>query len=174
MQERLELEYTEQGYIIFPETVARLYFPNDVMVLMIKGNEVWMLPTRGSVAGGLLLKQRNTAGDRSLLAVPYLPQGTPAGRWPAFWDERAGALRAAFIAPARLEPAIAAKAVVQPEQGRWVVYLDLGFSEPGSGEIRRERRRIADYSSQERALVAAGWIERTADRDLRSQRRNYI
>ncbi len=167
----LEIDYTDRGYILLPAHLARQYFPNDVLVLMVKGDEVWMLPTRGPVAGGLLLKQRNPDGDRSLLAAPYLPAEAEAGRWPAFWDERAGALRAAFrirqLEQRRLEPAIAAKAVVEPEQGRWVVYLELGFSSPGSAEIRTERRRIADYPTQERARVAAGWIERTADRDFR-------
>lgn len=170
-KEPLEIDYTERGYILLPAHVARQYFPNDVLVLMVKGDELWMLPTRGPVAGGLLLKQRNTAGDRSLLAAPYLPAETEAGRWLAFWDERAGALRAAFrmrrFEEKQLEPAIAAKAVVELEQGRWVVYLELGFSSPGSDTIRTERRRIADYPTQERAQVAAGWIERTADRDFR-------
>jgi hypothetical protein len=177
-QEPLEIEYTDQGYILLPLHVASQYFPNDVLALMVKGDEVWLLPTRGAVAGGLLLKQRNTAGDRSLLAAPYLPPETRAGRWLAFWDERNGALRAAFRmqqpgqTQPKLEPAIAAKAVVEEEQGRWVVYLELGFSSPGSGEIRTERRRITDYPSRERARVAASWIERTADRDFRTRAHN--
>ncbi|HEY0163679.1 MAG TPA: hypothetical protein VGB69_13445 [Edaphobacter sp.] len=179
MQESLEIDYTERGYILLPEHVARRYFPNDVLVLMVKGEELWLLPTRGAAAGGLLLKQRSASGERSLLAAPYLPEGTRAGRWLAFWDERSGALRAAFGMPRTValtsphESAIAAKAIVEQEKGRWVVYLDLGFSQPGSGEIRIERRRIADYSTSERAVVAASWIERTADRDLKSQNQGY-
>jgi hypothetical protein len=174
MQVPIEIGYNDQGYLLLPAHVARQYFPNDVLVLMVKGDELWMLPTRGAAAGGLLLKQRNTAGDRSVLAAPYLPDFTQSGTWPAFWDERAGALRAMFrmpeVAETRPQPAIAAKAVVELEQGRWVVYLDLGFSAQGSDEFRIERRRIADYSSAERANVAASWIERTADRDLKGQK----
>lgn len=177
MQVPLEIDYTAQGYILMSAAVARQYFPNDVLVLMVKGEEVWLLPTRGPTAGGLLLKQRNAAGDRSLLAAPYLPPETEAGRWLAFWDDRAGALRAAFrmpqLAALPLEPAIAAKAVIEHEQGRWVVYLELGFSQPGSESIHVERRRIADYPSPERASVAASWIERTADRDLKFQNQRY-
>lgn len=192
-QEPLEIEYSERGYILLPAEVARQYFPNDVLVLMVKGNEVWMLPTRGPVAGGLLLKQRNADGDRSLLAAPYLPPETSAERWPAFWDERSGALRVAFriqkpVAqpqsemepepvskpepPRKLEPAIAAKAIVEREQGRWVVYLDMGFSGADALAVRTERKRIADFATEERAKVAAGWIERTADRDFRLHAHN--
>ena len=190
-QEPLEIEYTDQGYILLPARVASQYFPNDVLVVMVKGDEVWLLPTRGPVAGGLLLKQRNAAGDRSLLAHPYLPVEIKAGHWPAFWDERAGALRMAFRIQERkteerkaeprrslephknVEPAIAAKAIVEQERGRWVVYLELGFSAPGSAEIRTERKRITDYPSRESAKVAADWIERTADRDFRKQFRHF-
>lgn len=171
MQVPLEIHYTAQGYILLSAALARQYFPQDVLVLMLKGDEVWLLPTRGPTAGGLLLKQRNPAGDRSLLAAPYLPPDTEAGRWLAFWDERAGALRAAFrmpqLAELPLEPAIAAKTVVVHEEGRWVVYLDLGFSQQGEESIRVERKRISDHPSEERASVAATWIERTADRNLK-------
>jgi len=173
MQASIQIDYNAQGYLLIPAHVARRYFPNDVLVLMVKGDELWMLPTRGAAAGGLLLKQRNPAGDRSVLGRPYLPDDASPGAWPAFWDERAGALRAAFRMPVRetrLQPAIAAKAVVEQEQGRWVVYLDLGFSAQGTDEFRIERHRIADYSSPERAKVAASWIERTADRDLKGQK----
>lgn len=172
--EPLEIDYTASGYILLPGPLARQYFPNDVLVIMVKGDEFWLLPTRGPVAGGLLLKQRNAAGDRSLLAAPYLPDETPAGRWPAFWDERNGALRVAFrtkkppkTEPDKLEPAIAAKAVVEEEKGRWVVYLEVGFSSPGAAEIRTERKRITDYPTRERARIAAEWIERTADKGFR-------
>ena len=172
-QAPIEVEYNSLGYLLLPHEVARQHFPNDSLVLMIKGDEVWMLPTRGAAAGGLLLKQRNPSGDRSVLAAPYLPTGTAPGRWIGFWDERSGALRVAFRLPAvadplpSLEPAIAAQCSIEHEQGRWVVYLELGFSSPDSPDIRIERRRIADYPSEQRARVAASWMERTADRDLK-------
>lgn len=175
MQEPIELDYNDHGYLILPEWVAQKYFPNDTVALLVKGDEVWILPTRGPASGGLLLKQRNASGDRSLLAAPYLLPETPRGSWPAFWDENAGALRVVFGMPPiphnplRLESAIAAKAVVEFERGRWVVYLDLGFSSEGSSAIHVERRKITDYSSPGQARVAAAWIERAADRDLRSQ-----
>lgn len=187
MQVPLEIDYTGQGYILMPADVARRYFPNDLLLLLVKGDEVWLLPARGPAVGGLMLKQRNAAGERSVLAAPYLPPETQAGRWLAFWDERAGALRAAFRMPqvpeskpdpqpepeSVSEPAIAAKAVVEHEQGRWIVYLDMGFSQPGSSGIRVERHRIADYPSAERARIAASWIERTADRDLKFRNQGY-
>lgn len=165
MPQPIEIEYTASGYLILPAETARTYFPGDVLLFMVKGDELWILPTRGAAAGGLLMKQRNAAGDRSVLASPYLPDETPAGRWLAFWDERNGAMRVAFRAP-QLEPGIASKTVVEFENGRWVVYLDTAFPSSESG-IRVDRKRIADYSDEKRARVAANWIERTADRDLK-------
>jgi hypothetical protein len=90
------LEYDKRGYLLVPAELARTYFPHDVLVALPKQHEVWLLPLRGSAAGGLLLKQRNQAGDRSVLLWEQLPAGTPAGVWPAFWDESNGALRIAF------------------------------------------------------------------------------
>jgi hydrogenase maturation protease len=96
MTGQCELEYDERGYLLVPEELARAYFPQDVLVALSKPNEVWLLPVRGAAAGGLLLKQRNLAGDRSVLLWEQLPAGTPAGTWPAYWDESKGALRVAF------------------------------------------------------------------------------
>ena len=67
------LEYDERGYLLVPAELARTYFPHDVLVALPKQNEVWLLPLRGSAAGGLLLKQRNLAGDRSVLLWEQLP-----------------------------------------------------------------------------------------------------
>lgn len=166
MQPTVELAYNASGYLLIAAQAARQFFPTDTLVLAVRGDELWLLPTRGAAAGGLFLKQRNSSGDRSVLAAPFLPEETPPGTWLAFWDEREGALRAAFRLPkVQLEPGIAAKALVQPESGRWVVYLEVGFASNAEG-IAVERKRIGDYSTEQRARVAADWIERTADRDL--------
>ncbi|MBX9604481.1 MAG: hypothetical protein K2X35_26005 [Bryobacteraceae bacterium] len=164
----IEIQYTAEGYIHLSEDVAREYFPSDTLVMRVRDKELWMLPTRGAAAGGLLLKQRNRAGDRSFLAAPYLPPDTTPANWPAIWDERNGALRVAFRTPSGQGEgsAIGAKAVVEPDRGRWVVYLEVGFAVAQSPGVRIGRRRIADYASEDQARVAAKWFERTADRDL--------
>ncbi len=68
-------------------------------------------------------------------------------------------------------PAVGLKALVEEENGRWVVYLDLSFwRECVSGDedfnpMENVRQRIRDYStSKQEAEIAAHWIERTADR----------
>jgi hypothetical protein len=90
------LDYDERGYLKLPAEIARCYFPQDVLVALPKADEVWLVPLRGPAAGGLLLKQRNPTGDRSVLLWEQLPQDTPAGTKPAFWDEENGALRIAL------------------------------------------------------------------------------
>ena len=96
MQNRCLLEYDSRGYLQVPAALASQYFPQDVLVALPRSNELWLMPLHSTAAGGLLLKQRNAAGDRSVLIWEQLPVGTPAGQWPAFWDESSGALRVAF------------------------------------------------------------------------------
>ena len=92
----VELELTESGYLHIPAALAQEHLPRDVLVVLPRGNEVWLLPTRGPEAGGLLLKQRNLKGDRSVLIWEVLPEGTSTGPKTAFWDEQQGALRMAL------------------------------------------------------------------------------
>jgi hypothetical protein len=59
------------------------------------------------------------------------------------------------------------RADIRLENGRWVVYLCATFWDP----VRNPRletvvRRIRDYPSRRQAEVAAGWMERAADRNL--------
>jgi hypothetical protein len=89
----LEVNLTPQGSLHLAADVARAYFPDDALVALVRGPELWLLPTRGAAAGGLLLKQRNARGDRSVLIWEVLP---PFGSYPAFWDARSGALRVAL------------------------------------------------------------------------------
>ena len=50
-------------------------------------------PLRGPRSGGLLLKQRNPAGDRSVLVRETLGDRIPIGRRSAHWDDEQAALR---------------------------------------------------------------------------------
>ena len=93
-----EVEFTEQGYLVLHAALAQEFFPFDVLVALRRGPELWLLPTRGAAAGGLILKQRNLRGDRSVLVRETLDDAVPAGVRPAFWDDANGALRVALVA----------------------------------------------------------------------------
>lgn len=92
----LQIELTASGYLHLSAELAGAYFPNDLLLALVRGPELWLLPTRGPEAGGLLLKQRNARGDRSVVIWEVLPPDTSPGPRPAFWDEQRGALRAAL------------------------------------------------------------------------------
>lgn len=58
---------------------------------------------------------------------------------------------------------------VVPENGRWVVYLEVDFFEPeeeGDNKFQTVRHRIQDYPKQRLAEIAAEWIRRGAERDI--------
>ncbi|HEY0929623.1 MAG TPA: hydrogenase maturation protease [Gemmatimonas sp.] len=88
------------GYLVLSAAVAQRFFPADTLLAMPRGNELWLLPTRGPGGGGLLLKQRNPAGDRSVLVREVLQDEGPTGDLPAFWDDERGALRVALVSMA--------------------------------------------------------------------------
>lgn len=99
--ERCVVELTPTGYLVLDARVAHTFFPNDTLLVFPRTRELWLLPTRGAAGGGLLLKQRNPSGDRSVLVREVLGDSlggdVPFGRLPAFWDASQGALRVALV-----------------------------------------------------------------------------
>lgn len=91
-----DVEFTAAGYLVLSCELAREYFPADVLLAMPRGRELWLLPTRGAAAGGLILKQRNPAGDRCVLIREAVHDAPLVGTHPAFWDANNGALRIAL------------------------------------------------------------------------------
>lgn len=89
----IEIALTEQGSLHLSAEVAARFFPHDLLAVLPMAAELWLLPTRGPAAGGLILKRRNAAGDRSVLIWHLLPHGVQAGPRPAIWDDARGALR---------------------------------------------------------------------------------
>lgn len=85
--------FTETGDLRLTAEVAQRFFPNDSLVAQRRGAELWLFPLVGPEGGGLLLKQRNTAGDRSTLVWEALGDTRPVGGRAAFWDDAEGALR---------------------------------------------------------------------------------
>lgn len=89
---RWSVEFTARGYVLLSAELAGCLFPQDSLVALLRDGELWLLPTRGPAGGGLLLKQRNPAGDRSVLIHEIVPNA-PVGSHPAVWDDANGALR---------------------------------------------------------------------------------
>ncbi|KWX01217.1 peptidase M52 [Carbonactinospora thermoautotrophica] len=89
----LRVEFTEDGYLRLDAELAARYFPADAAAAIRRGGELWLMPLRGPQGGGLLLKQRNAAGDRCVLVREVLEDRIPVGVRDAVWDETQGALR---------------------------------------------------------------------------------
>lgn len=90
----MEIEFTENGYLHLPPEVST-YFPAHTLVALMQGDELWLLPVRRAASGGLLLKQINRQGTRSLFVEELFrdrPEALPAGRCPCWWDTKRGAL----------------------------------------------------------------------------------
>ncbi len=61
------------GRVLVPHDTYALYLGGiDSAALIARDGQVLLLPLRGPVAGGMLLKQRNLRGDRVLLAPDFL------------------------------------------------------------------------------------------------------
>lgn len=89
----LQVEFTADGYIRLDAALAASRFPSDAVVAVVRDGALWLVPLRGPRSGGLLLKQRNPAGDRTTLVREVLEDHIPTGVQSAFWDDAQAALR---------------------------------------------------------------------------------
>ncbi len=96
MAETIEIHITDDGYLRLAADVAKHYFPGDALVAMANDDALVLLPTRGPGGGGLLLKQRNLEGDRSVLLSEVFNYKMPSGIFTASWDEAKGSLTVVF------------------------------------------------------------------------------
>jgi hydrogenase maturation protease len=87
------VEITEAGYLHLPARLAAERFPADVCVARFDGDDLVLMPLASSANGGLVLKQRNAAGDRSLLISEVFAFSPDTGSFGVAWDEANGALR---------------------------------------------------------------------------------
>lgn len=95
IESTVAVEITDSGDLRLSASVAARYFPGDALVASWHDDALWLIPLVGPTSGGLLLKQRNLAGDRSTLIWEHIPPATAPGRYPASWDGAAGGLRVA-------------------------------------------------------------------------------
>lgn len=89
----LVVEFTADGYLRLDAALAASRFPSDAVAAVVRDDALWLIPLRGPRSGGLLLKQRNPAGDRAVLIREVLADRVPAGVVEAFWDDAHKALR---------------------------------------------------------------------------------
>jgi hydrogenase maturation protease len=87
------VEFTGEGYLRMDAALAASRFPSDAVAAVPRDGELWLYPLRGPSSGGLLLKQRNPAGDRAVLIHEVLAAGFPVGVCAACWDDEHKALR---------------------------------------------------------------------------------
>lgn len=91
--DEVSVQFTDDGYLRVDAVVAASRFPSDAVAAMVREDDLWLIPLRGPRSGGLLLKQRNPAGDRSLLVREVLADRPVTGIHQAFWDDAQHALR---------------------------------------------------------------------------------
>lgn len=62
------------GYIYLDAEICERYFPSVETVALLKTSEVELLvmPLKNQAAGGLLLKRKNSRGDRVIAAMDFL------------------------------------------------------------------------------------------------------
>lgn len=175
----VEVNLSDHGYLQFAADVAAHCFPSDALVVTREADALLLWAIRGAEGGGLLIKVRNAAGDRCVLVSELLPQGSVPGPKAGEWDEDRQTLRIPYEVlqydslhsntPSwRVsKDGVVVSGLVVEEGGRWVVYLEIGTWEQDDPTLplRITRHRIAEYSTRQRAEVAASWMERSADRN---------
>jgi hydrogenase maturation protease len=87
------VEFTADGYLRLDAALAASRFPSDAVAAVMRDSDLWLIPLRGPRNGGLLLKQRNPAGDRSVLVHEITGDIPVSGVRQAFWDDAQQALR---------------------------------------------------------------------------------
>lgn len=91
--DEVSVQFTADGYLRVDAVLAASRFPSDAVAAVMRDDALWLIPLRGPRSGGLLLKQRTPAGDRSLLVREVVGDSPVTGVRQAFWDDAEQALR---------------------------------------------------------------------------------
>jgi hypothetical protein len=93
----VDVAFKRNGYLILDAQLATELFPSDSIIAVPRDGELWIMPVSARASGGLLLKQRNARGDRSVMVWHVMPgEACPEGNRPARWDAQRAALRIAL------------------------------------------------------------------------------
>lgn len=87
------------GDLLLPVEVAERCFGDAPSALVaVRDGELWAVALGPGAVGGLLLKRRNLAGDRSMLVIESLREiRWEPGEREALWDPRERALRVPLV-----------------------------------------------------------------------------
>ncbi|MCA0315481.1 MAG: hydrogenase maturation protease [Candidatus Melainabacteria bacterium] len=86
------VEFTGKGYLVIPVHLANRYFPGDSLVALMRDSRLFLLPIRNQASGGLLMKHRNSKGDRSVFIDEVTRGRAIKGVFKAVWHEADAAL----------------------------------------------------------------------------------
>jgi hydrogenase maturation protease len=86
------VDITSEGYLHLPAALAAAHFGADVLLARREACDLVLVPLVSAEYGGLVLKRRNRAGDRSVLIHEVLGFAAVAGTFEVTWDEGRGAL----------------------------------------------------------------------------------
>lgn len=86
------VEFTGKGYLVIPAHLANRYFPGDSLVALMRDSRLFLLPIRNQASGGLLMKHRNSKGDRSVFINEVTRGREIKGVFKAVWHEADAAL----------------------------------------------------------------------------------
>ncbi len=86
-----KVRISEEGYLIIPNEVAKRYFNTFSISVVYQNGQLLIFPVREE-SGGIILKYRNSKGDRSALIKEFLPTNFQPSEKEANWDENLKAL----------------------------------------------------------------------------------
>lgn len=92
---------TDSGYLRLDAALAATYFPAHVCVARLHEGSLVVTPLAGAANGGMVLSQRNAAGDRSVLISEVFGFSPVTGTFPVRWDDNLGALQVQLLDPVR-------------------------------------------------------------------------
>lgn len=80
------VEFMPDGHLRIPAQVVNEHFRWGHTRLQIADDSITLLPCSPEAYDALLLKQRNLAGDRSVMLAEFLGYNVPTGVKDAVWD----------------------------------------------------------------------------------------
>ena len=79
-------EITADGYLRLPGAFAQQYFPADRCAGLVTGGRYVLMPASVHAPNGMIIKQRNLAGDRSVLVREVWGDDHPVGPVTVIWQ----------------------------------------------------------------------------------------